>query len=124
VRLFVQYHDPATDPALPHSTGIQKGMLGIVNVYASSEMENSNSIVIAHELLHTFGATDKYDRGTNQPHFPEGYADAEAKPLHPQRQAEIMAGRLAISERRSEIPKTMKRVVVGAKTAREINWVK
>jgi hypothetical protein len=124
VRLFVVYHDPATNRTLPHSTGLQKGMLGIVNAFASAEQEGSNAVVIAHELLHTFGATDKYDRNSNAPIFPDGYADPDAKPLHPQRQAEIMAGRIPITETHSEIPRSLRRVVIGEKTAREINWVK
>ena len=124
VRLFVIYFDPAQSHTLSHSTGLQKGMLGIVNAFASAEQEGSNAVVITHELLHTFGATDKYDPRTNAPSFPEGYADPEARPLHPQRQAEIMAGRIPITEAHSEIPRSMKRVVIGQKTAREINWMK
>ena len=124
VRLFVVYFDPVTSHTLAHSTGIQKGMLGIVNAFASADQEGSNAVVIAHELLHTVGATDKYDRTTNAPSFPDGYADPDAKPLHPQRQAEIMAGRIPITETHSEIPRNLKRVMIGAKTAREINWLK
>jgi hypothetical protein len=123
-RLFVVYFDPMTSRTLGHSTGIQKGMLGIVNAFASEGQEGSNSVVIAHELLHTFGATDKYDPKTNAPSFPDGYADPDARPLHPQRRAEIMAGRIPITEAHSEIPRNLKRVVIGEKTAREINWLK
>jgi hypothetical protein len=124
VRLFVVYFDPAKSDKVGHSTGLQKGMLGIVNAFASADEEGSNTVVIAHELLHTFGATDKYDPNTNAPRHPDGYADPDARPLHPQRQAEIMAGRIPITETHSEIPRNLKRVVVGEKTAREINWIK
>ena len=124
VRLFVVYFDPAKSHTLSHSTGLQKGMLGIVNVFASADQEGSNAVVIAHELLHAFGATDKYDPSTNGPSFPDGYAEPDARPLHPQRQAEIMAGRIPITETHSDIPRNLKRVVIGEKTAREINWVK
>jgi hypothetical protein len=124
VRLFVVCFDPAQSTTLAHSTGLQKGMLGVVNVFASADQEGSNAVVIAHELMHTFGATDKYDARTNAPSFPEGYADPEARPLHPQRRAEIMAGRIPITETHSEIPRNLKRVVIGEKTAREINWLK
>jgi hypothetical protein len=123
-RLFVLYFDPATSRTLAHSTGLQKGMLGIVNAFASAEQEGSNAVIIAHELLHTFGATDKYDRNSNAPLFPYGYAEPEARPLYPQRRAEIMAGRIPITETHSEIPRSLKRVVIGEQTAREINWVK
>jgi hypothetical protein len=124
VRLFVVYFDPARSQTVEHSTGLEKGLLGIVNAFASADQEASNAVVIAHELLHTFGATDKYDRGTNAPSFPDGYADPDARPRYPQRQAEIMAGRIPITETQSEIPRNLKRVVIGEKTAREINWLK
>ena len=124
VRVFVLYYDPAVRPKLPHSTGLQKGQLGVVHAFADPELDGSNNIVIAHEVLHTLGATDKYDPASNQPVFPDGYGDPEAKPLHPQRSAEIMAGRVAISETQADTPRSLKRVVIGAKTAREINWTK
>ena len=55
----------------------------MVNAFASTQMEGENNIVITHELLHTFGATDKYDFATNRPRFPEGYAEPHANPLYP-----------------------------------------
>jgi hypothetical protein len=124
VRLFVSYHDPALTPRLPHSTGLQKGLVGVVNAFAESDLEGSNNVVITHELLHTLGATDKYDPADNRPLFPDGYADPDAQPLHPQKRAEIMAGRIPYSETRAETPAGMKQVVIGAKTAHEINWSK
>jgi len=33
--------------------------------------------VIAHELLYTLNATDKYDLNTGLPIFPNGYAEPE-----------------------------------------------
>ena len=124
VRIFVSYFDPAARERLPHSTGLQKGLIGVVNAFARPDMDGSNNVVIAHELLHTFGATDKYDIAGNRPSFPDGYADPKAQPLHPQTHAEIMAGRIPLSEERSEIPAAMDQVVIGAKTAQEINWVR
>ena len=124
VRLFVLYHDPVAGTRLPHSTGLQKGLIGLVNAVAEGEYEGSNNVVIAHELLHTLGATDKYDPDGNQPIFPDGYADPQAIPRLPQRRAEIMAGRIPISETQSEMPAGMSQVVIGAQTAREINWIR
>ena len=124
VRIFVMYHDPETSPRLAHSTGLQKGLIGVVNAFARSDMDGENNVVIAHELLHTLGATDKYDFTSNRPLHPDGYADPDATPLHPQRRAEIMAGRIPVSESRAEPPRGMRQVVIGAKTAREINWVR
>ena len=124
VRLFVVYHDPAVSPRLPHSTGLQKGLIGVVNAFADSDHEGPNNVVIAHELLHTLGATDKYDPNGNQPLYPDGYANPQARPRLPQRRAEIMAGRIPISETVAEIPADMTQVVIGGATAREINWVR
>ena len=35
-----------------------------------------------------------------------------------------MAGRIPITETHSEIPRNLKRAMIGEKTAREINWLK
>ncbi len=124
VRMFVSYYDPVRTHRLAHSTGLQKGLIGVVNAFAHTQMDGSNNVVITHELLHTFGATDKYDFANNRPKFPDGYADAQAHPLHPQKQAELMAGRIPVSESQAEIPKSLRDIVIGVATAREINWVK
>lgn len=124
VRIFVSYFDPATSPRLPHSTGLQKGLIGVVNAFARADMEGSNNVVIAHELMHALGATDRYELGTNRPVYPDGFADPDAVPLYPQSRAEIMAGRIPVSEGAAEIPAGMHEVTIGTKTAREINWIR
>lgn len=124
VRVFVLFHDPAAQPWLPHSAGLQKGQLGVVHAFASEAMSGANAIVIAHEVLHTVGATDKYDAVTNAPLFPQGFADPEQRPRYPQQRAEIMAGRRALSEGELEMPDSLDDCVVGAGTAAEIGWMK
>ncbi|HUX90909.1 MAG TPA: hypothetical protein VMV48_09495 [Gallionellaceae bacterium] len=122
VKMFLIYFDPLNTNHLPHSTGLQKGMIGRVNVFASHDMARQNNVVIAHEFLHTLGATDKYDPASNQPIYPEGYAVPDQIPLLPQRFAEIMAGRTPVSQSTSEIPAGLHESVIGEKTAVEINW--
>ena len=122
VRLFVLYHDPATLERAPDSHGLQKGLIGVVHVFADSAMTSSNNIVIAHELLHTAGATDKYDLASGAPLFPIGYADRARRPLLPQQQAEIMAGRRPLSVREWDMPRSLTAEVVGPETALEIRW--
>jgi hypothetical protein len=124
IRMFLLYHDPARATQLPDSTGLQKGLLGIAHLFASSQQNGSNQVVLAHELLHTLGATDKYDLSTNQPNYPDGYADPDKQPLHPQEQAELMAGRIAISTTQAVQPDSLRQVVIGPLTAREISWLK
>ena len=124
VRMFVRYYAPLPNAALRHSVGLRQGLIGVVNAFASAEMEGGNQVVIAHELLHTFGATDKYDPANNQPLFPDGYAEPHADPLLPQSMAEIMAGRIPLSASRAETPRDLEQTVIGARTAREINWLR
>ncbi len=124
VQIFVLYFDPEEASILAHSLGLQKGLIGVVNAFASKEMKTTNHVIIAHELLHTVGATDKYDPASNMPIYPTGYANPKQEPLFPQKQAEIMAGRVAISETRAEQPTTFKQVMLGNVTAAEINWLK
>ncbi len=110
-----------TKTPLPPSLGLQKGLLGVVYVYARPRQDAQNTVVIAHELLHTLGASDKYDaRGL--PRFPDGYADPDAVPRHPQHKAESMAGRMATTSDHAVIPASLAECVVGPKTAYEINW--
>ncbi|MGE0862023.1 MAG: hypothetical protein AB7I01_22865, partial [Gammaproteobacteria bacterium] len=111
VQMYVQYFDPKRHPALAHSLGLQKGMIGVVNAFASKAMKAQNHVVVAHELLHTVGATDKYDPATNQPLFPDGYADPDQEPRYPQKRAEIMAGRMATSEDSFDAPRKLAQVV-------------
>ena len=122
IQMFVLYHDPSKQKQLAHSLGLEKGLIGVVNAYAGKRMAAQNNIVIAHEMLHTVGATDKYDLATNRPVFPIGYADPNRAPLHPQAKAEIMAGRVALSESKAVMPRGLKSVIVGETTASEINW--
>lgn len=121
VRIFVRYHDPDASLRLEDSVGLQKGMVGIVNARASRRHAGSNNVIIAHEFLHTLGATDKYDLGTGQPLPPDGLAEPDRVPLYPQRWAEIMGGRIAIAADDAVIPKSLRYVMVGPATAREIN---
>ena len=122
VRIFVRYHDPSFTRSVPHSVGMQKGLVGVVHAFADRSMTRTNNVVIAHEILHTLGATDKYDSETLAPLFPIGYAEPEREPLHPQSLAEVMAGRYAIDSRTFEMPETLDAVRVGAATALEIGW--
>ena len=122
IRVFVLYHDPKLTPTVPHSLGLSKGLIGVVFAFAVPDMSGENAVVIAHELLHTLGATDKYDPATNAPRFPDGYGDPAQSPLYPQQSAELMAGRIALAPDRWEQPSSLSQVVMGRGTALEILW--
>ncbi|AMO57193.1 hypothetical protein GZ77_16690 [Endozoicomonas montiporae] len=123
IHLYVVYFDPDSTPVLQHSIGMQKSMAGIVNAYGDRRYTGSNHVVMTHELLHTLGATDKYNLQTGLPQFPEGYAEPGKKPLYPQRYAEIMGGHIPIDTNNKKMPTSLRQITIGWHTAREINWV-
>ncbi|MDO9233642.1 MAG: hypothetical protein Q8N02_01435 [Methylotenera sp.] len=124
IRLYLLYHDPATHPQLSHSTALNKGRIGRVNLFGDNAYAKQNLVITAHELLHTLNATDKYDLSTTFPAYPDGFAEPNKSPLYPQDFAELMGGRVPKSETEAEIPKSLKHTLVGEKTAREIGWLK
>jgi len=124
IALFLVYHDPALASSLPHSAGLQRGLTAVVHVFASRWQEAQNRIVMAHELLHTFGATDKYDLATGLPKYPDGFADPQLSPLYPQQLAVIMAVKTPLSPTEARMPDSLQYERVGPATAREIGWVR
>lgn len=124
VKLFLMYHPPDFAGALPHSIGLEKGRLGLVHLFASRAQQAQNEVVIAHEALHTFGATDKYDPSTLMPVFPDGFAEPALEPRYPQAAAELMAGRIPVRDGEARIPASLGQTVIGARTAAEIGWLK
>ena len=124
IQVFIIYFEPEKSLRLAHSLGLQKGLIGVVNAFADKKMSKENNVVIAHEILHTVGASDKYDPRTNLPLFPIGFADPDKEPSFPQKKAEIMAGRIAVAVNKAEAPESLKKVVVGNTTATEIRWVR
>ena len=123
ITLYAVYHDPDRSPALDRSTALRKGLIAIANLFADHRHSGSNDVVMTHELLHTLGATDKYSFATLAPTYPDGYGEPERRPLHPQRYAEIMAGRVALSPDEAAMPDSLRDVRVGQTTAAEIGWI-
>lgn len=123
IRLYVLYHRSGQRKALPHSLGLQKGLIGVVHAYADNKLKGQNAVVMAHEIMHTVGAVDKYDSQL-MPVYPQGYVEPHREPLHPQPYAEIMAGRMAVSSSQAQIPTSLRAVKVGAATAKEVNWTR
>lgn len=122
IIVLAVFHEPTEGVALDRSTALDKGFIAVAHLFADRNARPTNEIVLAHELLHTLRATDKYSLTTNAPAYPDGYAAPDARPLLPQTKAELMAGRIALDERRAEMPRDLDEVVIGAATAREIGW--
>lgn len=124
VQVFALYHAAQEGAALPDSLGLSKGLVAVTHLFAAPDASSSNQVVLVHELLHTLGATDRYDLATGQPLVPDGLGDPLQDPRFPQVTGEIMAGRIATAADAAEIPRSLGQMLVGPATAREIGWTR
>lgn len=124
ITVFAIYNDAESGVVLDRSTALRKGMIAVANLFARRNLRGSNQMIVAHELLHTLGASDKYDLATTLPTFPIGFAEPDRQPLYPQSHAELMAGRIPIREDQASVPGSLDSVLVGKTTALEIGWLK
>jgi len=122
IRMYILYQKRNSEGPLERSVGIKNASYGLVNAVATRQMAARNRIIIAHELLHILGATDKYDLHTGQPMAPDGLANPGQSPLYPQESAEIMGGRIAVSAYKWRYPASLASCLIGASTASEIGW--
>ncbi len=122
ILVIANYYAPTAGRVLPHSTGLERVRIAVANLFASRGQEGENRVVLLHEVLHTVGATDKYDLSNNRPIYPQGYAEPDRRPRYPQRTAEIMAGRIPISQTRAEQAPSLNRTIIGPVTAAELGW--
>jgi hypothetical protein len=99
------------------------GRIGTVGVDLDTAMVDVAWFVTVHELFHTLGATDRYD-ATGRTVLPDGLADPAQSPLYPQRFTEIMARNRPLSLAAETPPDSIDEIAVGAKTAKEIGWVR
>jgi hypothetical protein len=124
IRIFVLYNKTGTGAeTLERSLGLKKGLIGLVRSPAGASAEPYTNFIIAHEMMHTIGAYDKYDKKTLFPRFPEGFAEPELEPLYPQELAEIMGGRIPLGKGDFAQVRGLNEVVIGEKTAMEIKWI-
>jgi len=124
IRLFVMYQSPDKGIVLPHSTGLRNGLIGLINVRATKKDKRLHNVILTHELMHIFGASDKYSLETGQPIFPQGYLDPQQNPLWPQSHAELMARSLPLSKTKFKVAERLRHTRIGDVTAREIGWLK
>ena len=123
IKLFALYYEKSEALVLDRSATLKRSLIAAAKLFAGNSSQDANQIVMVHELLHTLGATDKYDLGSNLPIYPEGYAIPELNPRHRQQVAELMAGRTPLDERRIEMPNGLQRTLVGPVTAAKIGWL-
>ncbi|TVQ28729.1 MAG: hypothetical protein EA370_16200 [Wenzhouxiangella sp.] len=123
IVMVVHYHAPTTQPMYMHSIGILDLRLAVANLLAHEQLDAHNNVVLAHELLHTVGASDLYNPVSTLPLFPQGYAEPNQYPRYPQQQAELMAGRLPLRPGQAREAHGLNEISIGPRTAAEIGWL-
>ncbi|APR80111.1 Hypothetical protein A7982_05458 [Minicystis rosea] len=101
----------------------QGGRSGLIEVDLDETMIDFTLFVFAHELMHTLGATDKYD-AAGATMIPIGLAEPDADPRFPQRFAEVMARTRPVAPGDERAPLSLDELRVGPTTAHEIGWTR
>lgn len=121
-RIYVIVRKPASDErSFIEGRSEENGRIGVVNVELDTSMADLLLVVTAHELMHTLGATDRYD-SMGRTVIPAGLPEPDRVPLYPQRFAEIMARNRVLAPGREAVPESIDELAVGARTADEIGW--
>lgn len=123
-RIYVAARAPkSADREMVEGESQEGGRLGAVQVDLDASMADFALFVVAHELFHTLGASDKYD-ATGHTLIPAGLAAPNRDPLFPQEQAEIMARNRPVAPRSESPPERLDELGVGPATAHEVGWVR
>jgi hypothetical protein len=109
--------------AIDEQARVERGYDSRVYLVLKPALGSGPAFVVAHELFHTLGATDKYDEA-GLARYPGGYAEPERARLYPQPGAEVMARGVPLAPGSERPPETLEELYVGEATARELGWVR
>jgi hypothetical protein len=115
---------PEVKERLPwqHSVADKRNRAGFVLSTLTPGGSDLALVDAAHELLHLFGARDKYEH--DRCVFPAGYAEPFRQPRWPQRYSEVMGQGIPQSEHGAERPASgFGEMRVGVQTAFEVGWI-
>ncbi|KAF0209927.1 MAG: hypothetical protein FD167_5420 [bacterium] len=119
--LYIYPADKGLDYEKQHSVGTTRGRFGVVFLPIGKQSAGRTTCLIAHEILHTVGASDKYD-DNHLTFFPDGYF--EPKKRYPQQFAEIMALATPTENGKEKDADSLDISRIGEKTSVEIGWKK
>lgn len=122
--VYVYFFPPAERASFAgvHSVAVRRARSGFVFASLDPSGVETSLTNTAHEALHVFGATDKYD--ADRCVYPGGYFDPWQEPRHPQRFAEVMAmGFPTDASHREHGLQYFEHMRVGVETAAEIGWI-
>ena len=122
--VFVSFYQEKDAPSFRgvHSVADRRSRSGFVFAPLSAKGVNDAIINVGHELLHLYGATDKY-RG-KQCVYPQGFYAPLQEPRYPQTYAEVMAQGIPVESGKAEEDlELFADMRVGVETAFEIGWI-
>jgi hypothetical protein len=108
--------------SLVEGLGEDGGRIAVTNLELREDSADFGLFVVAHELFHLLGATDRYD-AEGKALLPDGLGEPGLLPRYPQRRAEVMARGRVISPGVEEPPAQLEELSVGSLTAAEIGWL-
>jgi hypothetical protein len=113
---------PSAPRAFAEGYAVAGGEVGVVAAALGREGDALlAATAIAHEALHTVGATDKYDAAGHAV-APRGLCAPDLQPPYPQARAELMVGEIPLSSGAGRLAERADELCVGPATAREIGW--
>ena len=121
-RVYVIYGKERGDLAAD-SRGSRKGRIAVSFIPVNTSSSAYARVTVAHELSHVLGARDLYDPDTFLAQYPAGYVQPFARPLFPQRYAEIMAVDIPYSPTDEREVRSLDEVRVGYRTAADMGWI-
>jgi hypothetical protein len=120
IFLYFYSHHRLSTFADHHSVATRRDQFGVVFVPLEVRSRGFYAALVAHELCHTFGATDKYEGERSV--YPQGYAEPSKVPRYPQSHAEIMALGIPVAPDVELRVDHLGACRVGKKTAEEMGW--
>ncbi len=124
VTVFVYFYLPSEAAHFKpiHSVAERRSRRGFVFAPLTERGVDAALVHVAHELLHVFGATDKYDDARCV--WPQGYYEPFREPRFPQSHAEVMAMGIPLQAGGRELSLDFFELMrVGVETAHEIGWI-
>ncbi len=123
IIILARFQGADEPPFRMYSVGMPRPRLALVSQIADDRMTDYNNVILAHELLHTVGATDLYDPGTQRPTYPAGYVEPHRLPPYPQPAGELMAMQTPLAPGVAKEIQHLNQASLGSKTLREIGWL-
>lgn len=122
IIVVARFHGESTPYRQLQSIGMHSPRLALVKQIASELEQPRNKLILAHELLHTVGASDHYQPGSGRPRHPQGYVEPNREPRYPQPAGEVMSMAWPFAADIHIDLHELENARIGATTAREIGW--